>query len=182
MSILTSHTPNPNAVKFILDQTLKTEGSSTYRNPSEADHNPLAFSLMTTMGVNSIHLRKNFVTVTKFDYKKWGDLEPKITSLLNTLIKRHDPSYVDPCDERTRRESLPPELLRIEEVLDRTIRGYLQADGGDMHTIRLEGYTLTVEFQGACGSCPAAQTTTLQAVIDTLRREYDPNILLSVKQ
>ena len=180
MEIYTTPTPNPNALKFVISTKIKEESSSTYKNPSEADHNPLAFALLTTLGVDAVYFRENFITVTKFDYKKWDDLEPKVIEVIEILLEFHDPSYEDPDDERSRRELLSPELLKIEKIFDRTIRNYLQSDGGDIHTIQIEGDYLTVKFIGACGSCPASQTSTLQAVIGTLKQEYNPKISVIV--
>ena len=35
-------TPNPNALKFILNKKVKEEGNSSYRSPLESTENPLA--------------------------------------------------------------------------------------------------------------------------------------------
>ena len=73
-------TPNPNALKFILNENIKKEGKSSYRSPMECMHLPLATALFMIRGVDQIHLFENVVTVTKFGYEEWNALEPKVRS------------------------------------------------------------------------------------------------------
>jgi Fe-S cluster biogenesis protein NfuA len=66
-------------------------------------------------------------------------------------------------------------LEKINELLDEQIRPYLQGDGGDLHVLGLEGNTLTVHYQGACGSCPSSLSGTL-AGIENLVKSIEPDI------
>ena len=66
-------------------------------------------------------------------------------------------------------------LDRINELLDEQIRPYLQGDGGDLYVLGLEGNTLTVHYQGACGSCPSSMSGTL-AGIENLVKSIEPDI------
>ena len=68
-------------------------------------------------------------------------------------------------------KSEDPEILKIEEVLDRTIRPGLQADGGDVEVIRFADNILEISYQGACGGCPSAMYGTLDAIQNILRFE-----------
>ena len=60
---------------------------------------------------------------------------------------------------------------RLEEL-----RGFLQADGGDMEIISIEGKVVTLNLRGACGSCPHAQMTLKDGIERILREEIDPEI------
>ena len=60
---------------------------------------------------------------------------------------------------------------RLEEL-----RGFLQADGGDMEIISIEGKVVTLKLRGACGSCPHAQMTLKDGIERILREEIDPAI------
>ncbi len=53
---------------------------------------------------------------------------------------------------------------RIENALD-TIRPYLEADGGNVRILKLEGDTLYLELLGNCGNCPMS-TMTLKAGVE----------------
>jgi len=60
---------------------------------------------------------------------------------------------------------------RIKNALD-NIRPYLEADGGDARILEItEDMTVTVEFTGACGSCPMSTMTLKAAVEESIKRE-----------
>jgi Fe-S cluster biogenesis protein NfuA len=42
--------------------------------------------------------------------------------------------------------------------------------------IELNGYTLSIRYHGACGSCPSAIRGTLVAIENLLKREVNPSI------
>lgn len=169
-------TPNPNALKFILDRPVKNEGNSTYRTPMQCGENKLALELFTIRGVDQLHFFDNVITVTKFSYEDWEVMEERIMKTLEDKMPEHNPDYHDPDPEAERRRALSPELLAIEEILDKTIRPGLQADGGDIQTLSFEDHILLVKYQGACGTCPSSTTGTLEAIKGILRDEYDPEI------
>ena len=61
---------------------------------------------------------------------------------------------------------------RIEAVLDR-VRPFLQADGGDIELVAVEGYSASVRLTGMCAGCPSAHMT-LHVGIETALREEIP--------
>ena len=176
MDIMVQPTPNPNALKFILDTPVKKEGNSSYRSPMECGENNLAMTLFTVRGVDQLHFYDNVITITKFGYEDWDAMESNIKDYISSELPKHNPDYFDPDPEAERRRSLSPELSKIEEILDKTIRPGLQGDGGDIQTISLEDNILLVQYQGACGTCPSSTTGTLEAIKGILRDEYDPEI------
>jgi len=56
------------------------------------------------------------------------------------------------------------------------IRGMLQADGGDMEVVEIDGKTVKLKLKGACGGCPHAAMTLKQGVEQMLRDEIDSAI------
>ena len=169
-------TPNPNALKFILSESVKKEGYSTYRSPQECQHNPLAFALFTIRGVDQVHFFENSITITKFAYEEWDNLTPFITETLEKTLPGHSPDYHDPHPEKERRAKLSDELKEIENILDKTIRPGLQADGGDIMALSYENNVLLVRYAGACGTCPSSTTGTLHAIQSILSEEFNPDI------
>ncbi|MBT7768218.1 MAG: NifU family protein [Bdellovibrionales bacterium] len=169
-------TPNPQALKFVLNWTVKEIGSSNYSSPKDAAHNRLALKLFSINGINQIHIFRNSITITKSFYSSWEELEEYVTLCLQENIRAHYAGYQDPNPELERRNSLSKELQEIEEILDVHIRPALQADGGDLKCLSYIDHILLLEYQGACGNCPSATTGTLQAIISVLRAEYDPEI------
>ncbi|HEU5360452.1 MAG TPA: NifU family protein [Candidatus Deferrimicrobiaceae bacterium] len=62
----------------------------------------------------------------------------------------------------------------VERVLGR-IRPALQADGGDVELVDVEGGVVKVRLTGACGGCPMAGIT-LKNGIEALLKEEIPSI------
>jgi len=176
LSIDVSPTPNPNALKFILNRSVKNEGNSTYRAPMECGDNMMARQLFSVRGVDQVHFFENTITITKFSYADWESIETQVIETINALIENHDPNYYDPDPEADRRKNLTPELQKIEAILDKTIRPGLQADGGDIQTVSLEDNVLLVRYKGACGTCPSSATGTLEAIRSILRDEFHPDV------
>ena len=66
---------------------------------------------------------------------------------------------------------------QIREKLEE-LRGMLQADGGDMDVVAIEGKTVKLRLRGACGSCPHATMTLKQGIERILRESIDPEIVV----
>lgn len=176
MNINVQPTPNPNALKFILDRDVKTEGKTSFKNPGQAKDVPMAQALFDLRGVDQIHFFQNVITVSKFSFEPWESLEPTVITTIENMVEDHDPNFKDHDPEKERRKNLPADVLQIEEILDRRIRPGLQGDGGDLAVISYEDNVLIVKYQGACGTCPSSTTGTLEAIRAILRDEYDPEI------
>ena len=63
---------------------------------------------------------------------------------------------------------------QIKEQLEK-LRGMLQADGGDLELVSIEGKIVRLRLVGHCGSCPFAMMTLKQGIEAGLR-EIDPEI------
>ena len=63
---------------------------------------------------------------------------------------------------------------KIKERLEQ-LRTGLQADGGDLELVKIEGKTVYLKLVGHCGSCPFAMMT-LKNGIETGLQEIDPEI------
>jgi Fe-S cluster biogenesis protein NfuA len=62
----------------------------------------------------------------------------------------------------------------VEMVLEK-IRPALQADGGDVELVDVEGGVVKVRLTGACGGCPMA-TVTLKNGIEALLKKESPSV------
>ena len=62
----------------------------------------------------------------------------------------------------------------VETVLDE-LRPYLMADGGNVELVEIDGPTVRLRLQGACGSCPSS-TMTLRMGSERRLREFIPEI------
>lgn len=64
--------------------------------------------------------------------------------------------------------------LEVERVLNK-IRPALQADGGDVELVDVEGGVVKVRLVGACNGCPMA-TMTLKGGIEAALKEEIPSV------
>ena len=58
------------------------------------------------------------------------------------------------------------------------LRTGLQADGGDLEIVAIEGKTVKLRLRGACGGCPHATMTIKGGLERILRDELDPEIVI----
>ncbi len=63
---------------------------------------------------------------------------------------------------------------QIKKVIEK-VRPALQADGGDVEFVALEGDVVKVRLRGACGSCPMA-TMTLKNGIEVAIKNEVPGV------
>lgn len=176
LEIHIQHTPNPYAWKYILNSPVLTEGKATYGSIDEAKHNMLASSLFEVEGVRQVHFFQNVITITFHFDADLDNIQEKVSAVLKTRMPVHNPDITLKDEKKIARQNLPPELQKIEEILDRTIRPGLQGDGGDLSVVRMEDNKLYVHYEGACGSCPSATSGTLMAIEGILRDEYQPDL------
>ena len=59
---------------------------------------------------------------------------------------------------------------RVEAVLSR-VRPFLQADGGDIEVVSVDGNCADVRLTGMCAGCPSAHMTLYLGVETALREE-----------
>jgi len=176
MEITIQPTPNPNALKFILENDVKTDGKVSFKTPQDCKDIPLAAALFDLRGVDQIHFFQNVITISKFSFEDWDSLEPAVQTCIESFIEDHDPNFKVNNPEEDRRSNLSPEIRQIEEILDKRIRPGLQGDGGDIAVKDFKDNVLIVKYQGACGTCPSSTTGTLEAIRSILRDEVNPDI------
>lgn len=174
--IRVQHTPNPNAWKFVLDRPVLSEGKATYTDPKEAENNILASSLFQVRDVRQVHFFQNVITITHNFDADVDELQKEVISVIQTRFPMHNPNQTRDEEKKISRKNLSPELQKIEDILDRTIRPGLQGDGGDLTIVKYEGDELLVHYEGACGTCPSATSGTLMAIEGILRDEFSPTI------
>lgn len=175
-------TPNPYALKFVINASFKNEGKATFNTAAECDSLPLPRDLFAIEGVKQVHLFQNTLTVTHSGELESDQLAEKVDAVIRTRFAVHDPAFGDPeptVKPRTQ-TSTDPKVQAIEEILDRTIRPGLQADGGDVEIIGLENNELRILYQGACGGCPSSMMGTLDAIQGILRNELGDEELVVV--
>jgi Fe-S cluster biogenesis protein NfuA len=174
-------TPNPNAFKFHADAPLVAEGSLSL-SEEDAAKLPLAAALYRLGSVTAVYLRDDYVSVSADEWADWDEIE--------TTVRRHLPS-LDPAEAsrlaaeaaqaaaEAKSGQVPNERLdKINELIDLYVRPALASDGGGLQIVGLEGDTLRVRYQGACGSCPSSVAGTLRAIESLIRDRLEENVSL----
>lgn len=64
----------------------------------------------------------------------------------------------------------------VQKVIDEEIRPSLQADGGDLELVDVDGAAVYVSLRGTCTHCPSSQLTLKGGVEARLREIVDPEI------
>lgn len=174
-------TPNPNAVKFILKEPVSHGTSHSFQNRDSAANDKLALSLFDVGEVVSVFYMDKMITVEKSDEAEWDVILPELAVPIraaaglggnngNTGAARSVGGAIAAA------AASDPKLAEIDALLDDRIRPYLAGDGGWLEIVELEGSTLKIRYQGACGSCPSSLTGTLMAIENMIREEIDPDI------
>ena len=166
-------TPNPLAIKFVANFPLKIRGSATFMSSEECASQALFSDLFSIDGVDRVYVFENQITVTHDGTPDFDDFTRQVESVIKSRGSAHSPDFTGP-EEQTKKKDLSQlskPLQQVEEILDRTIRPGLQADGGDIEVISFEGNKVEVSWQGACGGCPSSYMGTLSAVESILRHE-----------
>ena len=173
-------TPNPNAVKFILREPVSNGVARQYGSADLAENDSLAKSLFDVGHVVSVFYMDKMITVEKDDEGDWDELLPALAvpiraaEAVNSSAAAAAAAAVGgPIAALT---SDDPRLLRINEILDEKVRPALMGDGGYLEVLGLQEHTLSIRYQGACGSCPSSLTGTLMAIESMLKQEVDPDL------
>jgi len=172
-------TPNPNAVKFILREPVSNGVARSYGSADQAEDDPLAKSLFDVGHVVSVFYMDKMITVEKDDEGDWDDLLPTLA----VPIRATEPVTTTAAavaagvgGSIAAVMSDDPRLIRINEILDEKVRPALMGDGGYLEILGLAENTLSIRYQGACGSCPSSLTGTLMAIEGMLKQEVDPEL------
>jgi Fe-S cluster biogenesis protein NfuA len=168
-------TPNPNALKFITNRELIGDGqNATFKSAAESADLPLAKAICALNNVTQVYFFENTITVTQDGTGNWEIIAEAVKSAMEKHLDDHDSRFHSA--QASEAPGLSPELVKIDEILDRTVRAHLQGDGGDLAVLSYTDHHLYVRYQGACGGCPSAAAGTLQAIQGILRDEFDPEI------
>lgn len=171
-------TPNPNAVKFILKEPVTNGTARSLQTEIDAQEDPLGKSLFEVGDVVSVFYMDRMVTVEKTDFADWDELLPKLAVPIRAAAAVSSGAAMAAAVGGPLGAMLSddPRMAQINGILDERIRPALAGDGGWLEIVKLEGNTLTIRYQGACGSCPSSISGTLMAIEGMLKTEVDPEL------
>lgn len=182
-------TPNPNAFKFLVDAQMAKPGQTrAYAKPEQAQQDVLAQGMFAIPGVETLFFCDNFVTVSMTADADWRAVAEQVTKLLESHIASDDDAPPAPANANADDDPLarlpkggdPALLSKINALLDDRVRPALAGDGGGLQVLGLEGKTVLIRYEGACGSCPSSTAGTLMAIQNLLQSEVDDELVVTM--
>lgn len=177
-------TPNPNAFKFVTDQELLSEGKKLNLTPEDQEYTiPLVAELFDLKEeIDMVMITDNFISVSGTRRTDWQIVHAHLERHIVTYNKYLAESQADAQKAAyvQKRAEIPQSDLRqqIEEIMETYVRPALAGDGGGVELVDIDGTTVYIRYQGACGSCPTSTANTLGAIENLLRNKVNPDLVL----
>lgn len=173
--------PNPNSLKFVINEMLIPEGLSfDFPNMQSAVNAPLAKELFSYPFVDRVFYMSNFITVTKKSDIEWleiqGILKEHIKNFLESgrFIIEVDENIPAPVGEESET------IKKIKTILEEYIRPAVEQDGGAITFHSFHDGIVKVRLQGSCSGCPSSMVT-LKAGIENLFKRMMPEEVQAVE-
>lgn len=173
--------PNPNSLKFVINEMLVPEGMSfDFPDIEGTDQAPLAKELFGYPFVDRVFYMSNFITVTKKESVEWLEIQ--------NIIKDHIKKFLESGKfilEFKEEETGPAEeetetIKKIRTILEEYIRPAVEQDGGAITYHSFRDGIVKVRLQGSCSGCPSSMVT-LKAGIENLFKRMMPDEVQSVE-
>jgi len=184
VTVYAESTPNPNAMKFVVNKKLFNDVYE-FKKVEETKDAPLAKSLFTFPFIQEIFFDFNFISIIQKANSNWDenvmDVREFIRSFIQddnvviyeeNFVKKSDPKIIENLDDVSK---------KIIEIIEEHVKPAVASDGGN---IVFESYDkkskkVNVILQGACSGCPSS-TITLKSGIENMLKEMLPDMISSV--
>ncbi len=151
---------------------VKREGKASFTKKEQLSHIPLLLNLFNIPGIQQIHVFENQISLSHEGGVSFEEIGEQAEKIIKHFGASHNADFPSPTEEKKKSSSSLSKIHRLaEEVLDRSIRPGLQADGGDLEIVSFKGNRVEIAYQGACGGCPSSYMGTLDAIENILRYE-----------
>ena len=168
-------TPNPNTLRFAVEQQLVESGSYNFPTEELAKGSAIPEVLFQVEGVQNIMVGTKFVSVTKSQDVDWSALVEPVIDGIRDALTSGNPVVSDEAMVKHESGQDSEAEKKIKKILDEEIRPAVAMDGGDVTFHSYVEGVLTLYLQGACSSCPSA-TMTLKMGIENRLKEDVPEL------
>ena len=172
--------PNPNSLKFVVNEMLIPEGLSfDFPDAESAENAPLAKELFEYPFVDRVFYMSNFITVTKKGDVEWLEIQGKIKDHIKNFLESG--KYIIEVNEpEAEAQEETESIKKIRTILDEYIRPAVEQDGGAITFHSFKDGIVKVRLQGSCSGCPSS-TVTLKAGIENLFKRMMPDEVYAVE-
>ncbi len=193
VEVYAESTPNPAAMKFVVNRILLNEGVVEYFKKEDAINCPLAFQLFDFTGMKAVFITSNFITITKVNDIEWYDILAILREFIKGFfmgdeklflknpfeengIKREDESNRESVvnNQQSTENNLQLED-KIKQMLEDYVRPAVEQDGGAIHFKSFDNGVVTLILKGSCSGCPSS-TLTLKSGIENLLKKMVPQV------
>jgi Fe-S cluster biogenesis protein NfuA len=172
--------PNPNSLKFVVNEMLIPEGLSfDFPDEEAAENAPLAKELFSYPFVDRVFYMSNFITVTKKEDVDWLEIQDTIKNHVKSFLEAG--KYIIEVSEPEMESGDDNETVKkIKGILDEYIRPAVEQDGGAITFHSFQDGVVRVKLQGSCSGCPSSMIT-LKAGIENLFKRMMPQEINAVE-
>lgn len=173
--------PNPNSLKFVVNEMLIPEGLSfDFPDVESTADAPLAKELFSYPYVDRVFYMSNFITVTKKEGVEWLEIQNTLKQhIKNFLESGRFIIEVNEWEEEPAQEETET-VKKIRTILEEYIRPAVEQDGGAITFHSFRDGVVKVRLQGSCSGCPSSMVT-LKAGIENLFRRMMPDEVQAVE-
>ena len=171
MFIQTESTPNPNSLKFILDDYEICENPIEFNRSQGGAHSLLAKELFKIKGIENILFNKNCISVNKNEYN-WDQLKASILHVISNHINSGLPAIEKHDNDTGELQNINFDDNDLKVV---NIRPAIMQDGGDVKFVKYEKGVAYLSLKGSCAGCPSA-TVTLKNGIENMLKHHIPEV------
>lgn len=103
---------------------------------------------------------------------------PQIQAIIDEVWqKEKEKAMIERARGPVRRLTNIQKIKSVQETIERVIRPTLQADGGDIELIDIDGDRVMVSFRGSCAECPSSKVT-LKSTVEAKLKELVADSLI----
>lgn len=178
IKIYTEGTPNPNALKFILDKVILESGSANFPDKKSSSSSPLAQKLFELPYVKEVFFGRDFITISKTPESSWDNIYDSLLKVINNHFESGQPVLLmSDARDMLQHASMGSNEIeqKIHEILDTQIRPAVASDGGDVIFDSYKNGVLKLHLQGSCSHCPSS-VMTLKTGIESMLKKVIPEI------
>ena len=179
VTVYAEMTPNPQAMKFVMDIYL-CETPIEYSSLQQAAENLLAKKLFEFEGIKNVFILSNFITLTKEGNQDWYELLSPIREAIRNYFLNNDAPVLTGIPAQP--VSTPKEVVHVTEleskiksVLEEYVRPAVEQDGGAIDFKSYKDGKVTLLMRGSCSGCPSSSVT-LKGGIENLFKKMVPEV------